>query len=149
MGVKQSGGYVNFETWNTKVTPSGKSWKTDFSIDNLPQRKITITKGDQPKSDGTTKMCIQGSHPHYLLFTNLEVPKIFKQVMDKVKSPIYSIKEHTANSFQVRKSPLSYSKPLISAKLKSDKIQKSSSLKSPHTKTPIKLMTKKQHAPLI
>ena len=44
---------------NPKITPSGKSWKTDFSIDNIVQRKITITKWDQPKSDGFTKMCIQ------------------------------------------------------------------------------------------
>ena len=44
------------------------------------------------KSDGSTKMCIQGSSPYYLLFSNIEIPKLYKSVMALVNTPTITVK---------------------------------------------------------
>ena len=48
---------------SAKETPSGKSWKVDYETESLPKRRLTITKWDSPKSDGISKICIQGASP--------------------------------------------------------------------------------------
>ena len=73
-----------------KITPSGKSWKAKIGSDHLPARNVTITKWDRPKSDNNTKLCVQGSYPHYYLFSALTLPQLYRKVVDMVKLSIIS-----------------------------------------------------------
>ena len=66
------------------TTPTGKSWKATIGSDQLPPKKVTITKWDRPKSDNATKLCVQGNYPHYYIFTALTLPKLYKKVIDLV-----------------------------------------------------------------
>ena len=68
------------------ITPTGKAWKATIGYDQLPPRKVTITKWDRPKSDNITKLCVQGSYPHYYIYSAITLPELYKKVIDLVTS---------------------------------------------------------------